>query len=99
MLRRLRKGPRPQVSAEDNPAASDVEDEVPQVPTPLSQQEAVLKENVPVTDPPTRQVEDENLVAATTTNEANVEPSPTKASEDSEATDPDTSVPEAAAGP
>ena len=60
-LRRLRKGPRPQVSAEDNPAASAAEEEVP---TPLSQQEAVLKENVL-----------ENLAAATTTNEANVEPS------------------------
>ena len=97
-LRRLRKGPRPQVSAEDNPAASAAEDEVPQVATPLSHQEAVLKENVLVTDPPARQVEDENLVAATTTNEAYVEPSPTE-EEDNEATDPVTYVPESAAGP
>ena len=43
-------------------------------------------------------MEDENLVAATTTNEANMEPSPTE-EEDSEATDPATSVPESAAGP
>ena len=83
-MRRLRKGPRPQVSAEDNPAASATEEEVP---TPLSQQEAVLKENVL-----------ENLAAATTTNEANVEPSPME-EEDSEATDPVTSVPESAVGP
>ena len=40
----------------------------------------------------------ENLAATTTTNEANVEPSPTE-KEDSEATDPVTSVPESAAGP
>ena len=52
-----------------------------------------------MTDPPASQVEDENLEAATTTNEANVEPSPAKASEDSEATDPATSVPESAADP
>ena len=52
-----------------------------------------------MTNPPARQVEDENLAAATTTNEANVEPSPAKASEDSEATDPATSVPESAVGP
>ena len=52
-----------------------------------------------MTDPPTSQVEDENLEAATTTNEANVEPSPPKASKDSEATDPDTSVSESAVGP
>ena len=52
-----------------------------------------------MTDPPASQVEDENREAATTTNEANVEPSPAKASEDSEATDPATSVPESAAGP
>ena len=53
-----------------------------------------------MTDPPARQLEDENLVAATTTNEAttNVEPSPTE-EEDSEATDPVTSVPESAASP
>ena len=52
-----------------------------------------------MTDPPASQVEDENLEAATTNNEANVEPSPAKASEDSEATDPATSVPESAVGP
>ena len=60
-----------------------------------------------MTDPPARQVEVENLEAATTnTNEAtnavmaeaNVEPSPTE-EEVSEATDPATSVPESAAGP
>ena len=54
-----------------------------------------------MTDPPARQVEDENLEATTTTtNEAtaNVEPSPTE-EEDNEATDPVTSVPESAAGP
>ena len=79
--------PRPQVSAEDNPAASAVKDEVPQVATPLSHQEAVLKENVL-----------ENLATATTTNEANVEPSPTE-EEDSKATDPVTSIPESAVGP
>ena len=97
-FRRLRKGPRPQVSAEDIPAASAAEG-VPQDPTPLSHQEAVLQENALVTDPPASQVEDENREAATTTNEANVEPSPAKASEDSEATDPATSVPESAVGP
>ena len=61
-----------------------------------------------VTDPPARQEEAENLEAATTNTteatdavmaEANVEPSPTKAPEVSEATDPATSVPESAAGP
>ena len=61
-----------------------------------------------VSDPPARQVEVENLAAATTNTteatdavmaEANVEPSPTKAPEVSEATDPTTSVPESAAGP
>ena len=107
-LRRLRKGPRPQVSAEDNPAASAAEEEVPQVATPLSHQEVVLEENVIVTDPPARQVEVEHLEAATTNiteatdtvmAEPNVEPSPTKAPEVSEATDPATSVPESAAGP
>ena len=113
-LRRLRKGPRPQVSAseaknaKDIPAASADEEEVPQVATPLSHQEAVLEENVIVSDPPARQVEVENLAAATTNTteatdvvmaEANVEPSPTKAPEVSEATDPATSVPESAAGP
>ena len=40
----------------------------------------------------------ENLAAATTTNEANVEPSPME-KEDSEAIDPVTSIPESAAGP
>ena len=90
-MRRLHKGPRPQVSAseaktaEDIPAASADEEEVPQAATPLSHQEAVVEENVIVTDPPARQVEDENLEAATTNNEANVEPSPTKASEVREA--------------
>ena len=113
-MRRLRKGPRPPVSAsqaetaEDIPAASADEEEVPQAATPLSHQEAVLEENVIVTDPLARQVEVENLEAATayTTEatdavmaEANVETSPTKAPEVSEATDPATSVPESAAGP
>ena len=84
MFRRLRKGPRPQVSAEDIPAASAAEEEVPQDPTPLFHQEAVLQENVPVTDPPASQVEDENREAATTTNEANVEPSPTEKEKDQE---------------
>ena len=51
-----------------------------------------------MTDPPASQVEDENREAATTTNEANVEPPPTK-EEDIKATDPVTSVPESAAGP
>ena len=107
-MRRLRRGPRPQVSVEDNLATSAAEEEVPQVATPLSHQEAVLEENVTVTDPPARQVEVENLEAATTTTneatdavmaEANVEPSPTKTPEVSEATDPTTSVSESAAGP
>ena len=62
-------------------------------------QEAVLQENVLVTDPPASQAEAENIEAAIINTEANVEPSPPKASEDSEATDPDTSVPESAAGP
>ena len=108
MLRRLRKGPRPPVSEseakalEDIPAASADEEEVPQVATPLSHQEAVLEENVTVPDPPARQVEVENLEAATTkTNEANdavmakanVEPSPTQAPEVSEAIDLTASVP------
>ena len=61
-----------------------------------------------VTDPPARQVEVENLEAATTnTNEAtdavmaeaNVEPSPTEAPEVSEATDATASIPAPAAGP
>ena len=61
-----------------------------------------------VTNPPARQVEVEHLEATTTNTteatdavmaEANVEPSPTKAPEVSEATDPATSVPESAAGP
>ena len=71
-LHRLRKGPRPQVSAseaktaEDIPAASADEEEVPQAATPLSHQEAVLEENMIVSDPPARQVEVENLAAATT---------------------------------
>lgn len=99
-FRRLRKGPRPQVYAEDIPAASAEEnEEVPQDPTPPLHHEAVLQENVPKSDPPASRVEAENIEAATTNTEANVEPSPPKASEDSEATDPDTSVPESAAGP
>ena len=49
--------------------------------------------------PPTTQVEAETVEAATTNTEANVEPSPPKASVDSEATDPDTSIPVSAAGP
>ena len=112
-MRRLHKGPRPQVSAseaktaEDIPAASADEEEVPQVATSLSHQEAVLEENVIVSDPLARQMEVENLAAATTNTteatdavmaEANVEPSPTKAPEVSEATDPATSVPESAVG-
>ena len=52
-FRRLRKGPRPQVYAEDIPAASAAE-EAPQEPTPMLHQEAVLQENVLVTDPPDR---------------------------------------------
>ena len=61
-----------------------------------------------MTDPPACQVEVENLEAATTnTNEAtdvvmaeaNVEPTPTKAPEVSEATDPAASVPASTAGP
>ena len=102
-MRRLRKGPRPQVfaseakTAEDIPAASADEEEVPQAATPLSHQEAVLEENVI-----------ENLAAATTNTteatdavmaEANVEPSPTKAPEVSEATDPAASVPASAVDP
>ena len=61
-----------------------------------------------VTDPLVRQVEVENLVAATTTTneatdavmaEANVEPSSTQAPEVSGATDPTASGPAPAAGP
>ena len=113
-LRRLCKGPRSPVSAseaetaEDIPAASADEEETPRVATPPSHQEAVLEENVTVTDPPARQVEVENLEAATTNtneatdvvmDEANVEPSPTKAPEVSKATDPTASIPAPAAGP
>ena len=107
-MHRLRKGPRPQVSAEDNPAASAAEEEVPQAATPLPPQEVVLEENGILTDPPARQVEVENLEAATTNTteatdvvmaEANMEPSPTKAPEVSEATDATASVPAPAAGP
>ena len=95
-------------AAEDIPAASADEEETPEAPTPPSHQEAILEENVIVTDPPARQVEVENLEAATNNTteatdavmaEANVEPSPTKAPEVSEATDPATSVPKSAAGP
>ena len=56
-LHRLRKGPRPPVSeseakaAEDIPAASADEEETPSAATPPSHQEAVLEENVTVTDP------------------------------------------------
>ena len=58
--------------AEDIPAASADEEETPSTATPPSHQDAVLEENVIVTDPPARQVEVENLEAATTnTNEAN----------------------------
>ena len=95
--------------AEDNPATSaDDKQEEDRVPTPPISEEAVPEVNVSVPDPPAHQVEVENLEAATTnTNEAtdavmaeaNVEPSPTKAPEVSEATDPATSVPESAAGP
>ena len=78
VLRRLRKGPRSQVSkseakaAEDIPAASaDDTQEEERVPTPPTTEEAVLEENVSVPDPPAHQVEVENLEAATTnTNEA-----------------------------
>ena len=61
-----------------------------------------------MTDPPARQVEVENLEAATTkTNEAtgavmaeaNVEPTPTQEPEVSEANDATASVPALAAGP
>ena len=80
-FRRLRKGPRPQVHTEEIPAASaEDNEEAPPEPTPPLHQDAVLQENMPVTDPPASQVEDENLEAATTNNEANVEPSPAKAS-------------------
>ena len=113
-MRRLRKGPRPPVSeseakaAEDIPTALADEEETPRAVTPPSHQEAVLEENVTVTDPPAHQVEVENLEAATTnTNEAtdavmaeaNVEPSPTQAPEVSEATDPTASIPAPAGGP
>ena len=113
-MHRLRKGPRRPVSAseaetaEDIPAASADEEEVPQAATPLSHQEAVLEENVIVSDPPARQVEVENLAVATTNTteatdavmaEASVEPSPIKAPEVSEATDPTASIPAPAAGP
>ena len=114
-LRRLRKGPRPPVSeseakaAEDIPAASaDDTQEEERVPTPPTTDEAVLKENVSVPNPPAHQVEVENLEAATTnTNEAtdvvmaeaNVEPAPTQELEVSEANDNTASVPAPAAGP
>ena len=61
-----------------------------------------------MTNPPARQVEVENLEAATTNTteatdavmaEANVEPSPTQALEVSKATDPTASVPAPVAGP
>ena len=56
--------------AEDNPAASVDEEEVPRVATPPSHQDVVLEENV--TDPPASDVEVENPEAATTkTTEAN----------------------------
>ena len=80
------------------PAASADEEETPSAATPPSHQEAVLEENVIVADPPARQVEVENLEAATDAtdavmDEASVEPSPTQAPEVSEATDPAASVP------
>ena len=74
----------------------------------MIEEEAVHDLNVSVPDPPVRQEEVENVEAATTNvntasdvvmADANVEPSPAKASEDSEATDPATSVPESAADP
>ena len=49
--------------------------------------------------PPNTRVEAANVEAATNNAEANVEPSPTTASEDNEATAPEHSVPESAAGP
>ena len=114
-LRRLRKGPRSQVSeskaktAEDIPAASaDDTQEEERVPTPPTTEEVVLEENMFVPDPPAHQVEVENLEAATTnTNEAtdavmaeaNVEPTPTQEPEVSEANDATASVPAPAAGP
>ena len=54
---------------------------------------------MPKFDPPASRVAAEHVEATSTNTEANVEPSPPKASEDSEATDLDTSVPESAAGP
>ena len=95
--------------AEDNPAASAEEKQAEErVPTPPITEEVVPEVTVSVPNPPAPQAEVENPEAATTnTTEANdvvmaednVEPSPPKASEDSEATDPDTSVPESAAVP
>ena len=52
---------------------------------------------MPKSDPPASQVEAENTDAVMT--EANVEPTPTKAPEVSEANDATTSVPAPAAGP
>ena len=90
-------------AAEDIPAASanDTQEEE-RVPTPPTTEEAVLEENVSVLDPPSHQVEVENLEAATTnTNEANdvvmaeanVEPAPMpEVNEASDATTPEASV-------
>ncbi len=86
-LRRLRKGPRPQVTptmhvseseakmAEDIPAASAEEKQAEErVPTSPITEEAVPEVNVLVPDPPAPQVEVENPEAATT--EANDAPAP-----------------------
>ena len=83
-------------AAEDNPAASaDDNQEYVRVPTPPNVEEAVPDVNVPVPNPPARQVEVENLEAATTNAneandivmaEANVELAPTSVSEANEAT-------------
>ena len=87
-FRRLRKGPRPQVQSAEIPAASaEDNEEAPPEPTPSLHQDAVPQENVP------------EVVPQTTNTEANMEPAPPNASADSEATEPDTSVPESAAGP
>ena len=85
-FRRLRKGPRPQVQSAEIPAASaEDNEEAPPEPTSPLHQDAVLQENVPEVVPPTTQAEEENVAAATTNTEANVEPAPPNASADSEA--------------
>ena len=114
-LRRLRKGPRSQVTESEAKAAEDISaasaddtQEEECVPTPPITEEPVLEENVSVPDPPAHQVEVENLEAATNnTNEAthvvmaeaNVEPTPTQEPEVSEANDATAYVPAPAAGP